>query len=207
MTGELDGKDLAERVRLIESMMAEGRRKTERWGWTFVLWGVAYYVAIVWATWGAGLSVWGAGSRQLAWPVTMIAACLVTIAIGARQGRGGPATTLARTISSVWSCVGVSGILIFPALAISGRLDQHGFVAIIGAMLGVANGASALILRWKMQLACAVVWWLTTVIACFGSAAQLTAVFLTALFLCQIVFGVYAMISESRRRQSGVAHA
>ncbi len=51
MTSELE-KDLAERVRLIESMMAEGRQKTESWGWTFVLWGVAYYVATAWATWG-----------------------------------------------------------------------------------------------------------------------------------------------------------
>ena len=55
MTSEVE-KDLAERVRLIENMMAEGRRKTESWGWTFVLWGVAYYVATAWATWGRSFS-------------------------------------------------------------------------------------------------------------------------------------------------------
>jgi len=49
--------ELAERVKLIEDMLAAGRRKTESWGWTFVLWGVAYYVAIAWATWGQGLGV------------------------------------------------------------------------------------------------------------------------------------------------------
>jgi len=32
-------------------------------------------------------------------------------------------------------------------------------------------------------------------------------VFLTALFLCQIAFGAYAMILESRRRQNREAHA
>jgi hypothetical protein len=208
MTDEMDGKDLAERVRLIESMMTEGRRKTESWGWTFVLWGVAYYVAIAWATWGAGLSVWGAGSRQLAWPVTMIAAAALTMAIALRQGKGQPGTTIGRGIVSVWSSVGVSMLLLFPALSIAGRVDQHSFVAIVAAMLAVANGASGMILRWKIQIACAVVWWITSVAACFGSGAQLTVVFLTALFLCQIVFGVYAMISESRRRrQGGVAHA
>ena len=99
-------------------------------------------------------------------------------------------------------------ILIFPALAASGRLDEHAFVAIVAGMLGIANGASAMILKWKAQGACAVIWWITTVAACFGSETQLTAVFLTALFLCQIVFGIYAMMQESRRRRQGaVAHA
>ena len=208
MTDELDGKDLAERVKLIESMMAEGRRKTESWGWTFVLWGVAYYVAIAWATWGAGLSVLGAGSRQLAWPVTMIAAAVLTMAIGLRKGKGQPGTTSGRAIASIWSSVGVSMLLLFPALSIAGRVDQHSFVAIVAAMLAVANGASGMILKWKMQIACAVVWWITSVAACFGSDVQLGVVFLTALFLCQIVFGIYAMICESRRRRrSGVVHA
>ena len=41
-----------------------------------------------------------------------------------------------------------------------------------------------------------------------GQDDQLTAVFLTALFLCQIAFGAYAMILESRRRrQNREAHA
>ena len=30
-------QDLEERLSLIESMIAEGRRNTESWGWTFVL--------------------------------------------------------------------------------------------------------------------------------------------------------------------------
>jgi hypothetical protein len=200
--------ELAERVKLIEDMLAAGRRRTESWGWTFLLWGVAYFVAIAWATWGTGLSVWGVGGRQLAWPATMIAAFLLTIAIGMRRGRGEPETTIARAIISIWICVGVSMLLIFPALSIAGKLDQHGFVALVAAMLGVANGASGMILRWKMQIVCAVVWWATSVAACFGTDAQLTMVFLAALFLCQIVFGTYAMILESRRsRERGALHA
>jgi hypothetical protein len=208
MTDQLDDKDLAGRVRLIEDMLAAGRRKSESWGWTFVLWGMAYYVAIAWATWGAGLSLWGAGGRELAWPVTMVAACVLTFVIGTRKGRGEPGTTVTRAVVSVWICVGVSMLLIFPALSITGRLDQHGFVALVAAMLGVANGASGLILRWKMQFACAIVWWATSLAACFGSDAQLTVIFLGALFLCQIAFGIYAMTLESKRRkQSAAVHA
>lgn len=199
MENETTERDLKERLDLIESMIAAGRRKTESWGWTFVLWGVAYGIAIAWSTWGQSISIWG--SHNLAWPVTMIAACILTLAIGLTRGKGKPSTTVGRTIVSIWISIGVSMLLLFPALSVSGRLDAHAFAAIIAAMLGIANGASGLILRWKMQFACAVIWWITAVASCFGSDVQLAVVFLSALFLCQIVFGVYAMTLEARRRR------
>ena len=49
MQEETSTKDLKDRLALIESMMSEGRRTTESWGWTFLLWGIAYMVAILWA--------------------------------------------------------------------------------------------------------------------------------------------------------------
>ena len=93
--------------------------------------------------------------------------------------------------------------VLFLALGLSGRLsDQHFFVAVISGILGMANGASGLILRWKIQLACAVVWWVTVVVAtCFASDTQSIIVFLGAIFLCQIVFGVYGMIAEVQVRK------
>lgn len=201
-----ENQELRERLDLIENMIAEGRRKTESWGWTFLLWGVAYYIAIAWSTLGQRFAVWG--SRGLAWPVTMFGAAALTLAIGFGRGKRGPGTTIGRAITAVWSSVGISMLLLFPALGFAGRLDQHVFVAIVAAMLAIANGASGMILKWKMQIGCAVVWWITTAAACFGSREQVTAVFLAALFLCQIVFGIYAMICESRRRRvQGEAHA
>jgi hypothetical protein len=80
-------------------------------------------------------------------------------------------------------------------------------VAIVAAMLGLANGASGMLLRWKAQIASAIVWWVATVAACFGSDEQCTVVFLVAIFFCQIVFGVYAMIFESRLRRLEADHA
>ena len=207
MQEETSERDLRERLALIEQMIAEGRRSTESWGWIFLLWGAAYCIAIGWATWGHGLSVWGTG-RSLAWPVTMMVAFFVCLAIGLRKGKGQRMTTVGRAIVAMWTSVGVSMFLLFPALAISGKLDQHTFVALVAAMLGAANGASGILLRWKLQFACAVVWWVTSAAACFGSDLQLGVVFLTAIFLCQILFGIYAMILESRRRkQGGVVHA
>lgn len=199
-------KDLRDRLDLIECMIIEGRRKTESWGWTFLLWGVAYFVAILWASIGGAFSIWGAHTG-LAWPITMIAAVVLTIAFGVRKGKGKPETTMGRAIVSIWISLGISMLLIFPSLAMTGRLDEHSFVAIVAAMLGVANGASGIFLRWKSQFACAVIWWITSVAACFGSDTQLTIIFLSALFLCQIVFGIYAMMMESRRRQREIAHA
>ncbi|MGC1460581.1 MAG: hypothetical protein WA802_00180, partial [Terracidiphilus sp.] len=181
----------------------QGRRTTERWGWMFVLWGVAYYVAILWAA---------LFQSNLAWPVTMTCACVLSGVLISVKKRKRPDTTMGRAIGSIWAAVGSSMFLLFLSLSISGRIDQHILLAGIGAMLGTANAASSMILRWKMQFACALVWWALTVFACFGDGNALTIAFLTALFFCQIVFGVYAMVRESRRRRledgnQGAVHA
>ena len=93
------------------------------------------------------------------------------------------------------------------SLGLTGKLDVHIGVAIVAAMLGTANAASSIILKWKMQFACAVIWWATTVAGVFGSESQAGIVFLVAIFFCQIVFGIYGMICESGetdpRRQPG----
>jgi hypothetical protein len=201
MTENID-RELKDRLELIESMIAEGRRTTGSWGWTFVFWGVAYYVAIGWTAFNR----W-----PWAWLVTMMAAWIVCWAIirgkQKNQPRQTPATTIGRAIFSTWAAMGVSLALLLPALGFSGRFNQHIFVAIVAAMLGLANGASGMLLRWKAQIASAFVWWVATVVACFGSDEQCTGVFLAAIFLCQIVFGVYAMIFESRLRRLEADHA
>lgn len=193
-------QELQERLSLIERMIAEGRRNTESWGWTFVLWGVAYYLAFTWSAWGH--SAW-------AWPATMLIAVIVTAVVASLKTSNHPETTLGRAIGSIWIALGISMFLLFLALGLTERLaDQHLFLAVISAILGMANGASALILRWRVQLACAVVWWVTAVATCFGTAAQSTIEFLVAIFLCQIAFGIYGMIAEAHeRKRRGSIHA
>ena len=97
--------------------------------------------------------------------------------------------------------------LLLPALGFSGRFNQNLFVAVVAAMLGVANGASGMIIRWKAQIGAAFVWWAATVAACFGTESQSTVVFVVAIFLCQIVFGGYAMLWEARARRLEANHA
>lgn len=190
--------DLQERLTVIETMLAEGRRSTQSWGWVFVLWGVAYYVAIL----GSGII-----RNPMVWPVTMISACVLTGILVSRRKQNHTNTTMGRAIGSIWIAAGISMFLVFLSLGTSGRIDQHIMVAVLGAMLGGANAASSMILKWKMQFASAVVWWACAVFACFGKSGQITVVFLAAIFFCQIVFGIYAMVLESRRNRREMAHA
>ncbi|MGD0800504.1 MAG: hypothetical protein ABR906_04235 [Terracidiphilus sp.] len=202
MTANAEELELRNRLSLIETMIAEGRRSTESYGWTFVLWGVAYYVAIAWST---------LGHYGQAWPITMsCAGLLMGIIVWRRQVNSGrrPVTTIARAIWSIWIGVAISMFVLLDAIGFSGRLtDWRIFSAIVATLIGTANAASSLALKWKLQFACAVVWWATSVVCCFGTEKQSSIAFLTALFLCQIVFGIYLMIGEARVRRQEATHA
>jgi hypothetical protein len=198
MTENFEPRDLAERLNLIESMIAEGRRTTKNWGWTFVLWGVAYYVAIGWAA---------LGHPALAWPVTMSAAGVITGMVASRREHNKTSTTLGRAMAGIWISLGVSISLLMMSLTWSRHVDSFASVAIVCAMLGMANATSSIILRWKVQFACALVWWASAVAACFVSDSVCTTIFLVAIFLCQIVFGIYGMLAVSRQHKQGAAHA
>jgi hypothetical protein len=198
MTENFEQQGLAERLNLIETMIAQGRRTTESWGWTFVLWGMAYYVAIFWAS---------TGHLALAWPVTMVGAGIITAVVASRRVHDKPSTTLGRAMAAVWVSLGISIFLLMMSLGWTGRLDPHNSVAIVGAMLGMANCTSSILLRWKMQFGCALIWWTAAVLACFASESITGIGFLVAIFFCQIVFGIYGMVAESRVRRPGAAHA
>ena len=210
-------QELASRLSLIETMIAEGRQKTESWGWTFVLWGVAYFAAIIFANLGAPVNEWSTwGHHTLAWPITMmstLALMYTYIGLNASRRTKQPETTIGRAIYSMWIAMGVSMMIFFTAAGFSGRLDEHIYIAVISAMLGTTNFASSLILKWRPQFLSALVWWAAAVAACFGSVTQSMVVFLIAIFFGQIVFGAYGMISEARQREaqatsaSGAAHA
>jgi hypothetical protein len=214
---ELEKQELTARLSLIETMVAEGRQKTESWGWTFVLWGAAYIGAIVFANLGSPLAYWSTwGHRNLAWPISTISALALMyfyIWFAGEKTERQPDTTIGRAIFSIWIAMGISMFLLLTALGIGGKLDQQVFVSVVGAMLGTTNAASSMILKWRLQFACAVVWWVTAVAAPLVTVSQSTIIFIAAIFVCQIVFGVYGMISESRQiRQSrestsGAAHA
>jgi hypothetical protein len=196
-------QELKDRLSLIETMISEGRRQTESWGWSFVLWGVAYYIAIAWAT---------LGNAWIAWPVTMIATGVATAFLGRQVSSRNPETTVGRGISSIWIAMGLTLFVLCFSLSFSGHAERHAFLAIIEGMLGMANMSSSMILRWRAQFLCGAMWLAAAAASCFVTAGQGDIVFLTAIFLGQIVFGVYMMVLEARERKdharkSGAVHA
>ena len=190
--------ELVERLDLMQRMIDQGRQSTQRWGWTFLTWGVAYYVAIAWSVYG---QTW------FAWPVTMIAASIFTGVRASRGKRNQPNTTIGRALSAVWVVTGIALFVVLMSAGMSGRADLHMAVTIAGALLAVANGISSFILRWKLQFVCALAWLATAVSACFTNDIATEVISLAAIFLCQIVFGAYMMVLESRRRGRGAVHA
>ena len=200
--------ELTERLELIESMIAEGRRSTTRWAWTIVLWGVAFYVAIAWSTGMFGGPIWG--QHYMAWPVTMIGTWVLTWSLAGRMHKSAnaPRTTVGRAIMSIWTAMGISMFALLVPLGLSGRGDQQVCVAVVATLLGTATAASGILIKWKAQFACAVVWWLASAASLFGTVTQSLIAFLAAVFICQIVFGIYAMILESReQRKQGAVNA
>ncbi len=200
MPDHVTAGELRDRLSLIENMIAEGRRSSESWGWMFVLWGATYLIAIAWAAWDHSV---------LPWPVIIGAALILTFVLGSKKSGKQPVTTLGRAVISIWIALAITMFLLFFALGISGRLtDPHLFISVVSAILGMANGAAGLIVRWKAQFACALVWWAAAGASCFGSVKQSIIVFVVAIFLCQIAFGVYGMIADAHeRRRRGAANA
>ncbi len=205
MTEETEDLELKDRLSLIETMIAEGRRTTESRGWIFVLWGVAYYIAIA----GSSMNFAGpiAGAQYLAWPATMIAASVLTVVLLVRRHSKHPPTTVGRAMGAIWISMGISMFILCFSLGMSGKAEQQVIIAVIAAMIGTTNAASSMILRWKAQFACAIVWWAAVVASLFGTVLQSEIAFVVAIFFCQIVFGAYGMICEARAGKREAFHA
>ncbi len=195
--------ELLSRIDLIESMVLEGRRKFEYWGWSQVLWGSAYLIAIGWAYWS--------GSPNVAWPVTMIAAAVIMIVVSSRKKRVLPATASSRSIRAIWTVVGSALFLFCFSVGISGHFESHTFLAAVEVLLGVANLASAMILRWRTQLVVGIVWWVAAVATCFVRLAWVLPILVAATLICMIGFGLYLMYCDRRDRRrralAGASHA
>jgi hypothetical protein len=204
--GTMQERELTERIALIESMMQAGRKSTEYWGWNFLLWGIAYLVAVAWSSF-----LPNTGGRWLAWPVTMIFAVLLTIGIARKRTRNKPQTEKSRGLQAIWTAVGF-GIFVFAfPVAWSGHFQAQSFMAAIEVMLGVAHVASGSFLRWPLQIVVGALWWAAAIASCFVNGNGIAYVFLAATFVCNIGFGIYLMIRESRdkarARGAEVQHA
>ncbi|HEX3748459.1 MAG TPA: hypothetical protein VHW09_31245 [Bryobacteraceae bacterium] len=181
--------ELLDRLKLIEHMMVEGRRTTERWGWMFLLWGAGPLLGMWWESRGP--------RPELAWPVVTLLCMVVNgVAVRARRRRGTARSTVGAAISAVWGSAGAAMLVLALAAAWSGMLDLRALYILFFALAAVAFTASSIILRWGPQFAAALVWWAATLAAFVLPTRQLSLVAAGALLLGSVTFGAWLTYRE-----------
>jgi hypothetical protein len=191
MDERLSQTEILERIRVIQAMIAEGRRATEWWGWVFLLWGTGPLIGMYWET------HWP--SAALAWP-TILTICIVVngVVSGMRRRRRQTVTLAARSVAAVWLCTGIAVIVWTIAAVSSGTLDLRYVYAAVFAFVAVAHGTSSLILRWLPQVLAALVWLFASLAAFRVPGEQLHDLAAIALVLGNIVFGAWLWYRERR---------
>jgi hypothetical protein len=199
MTEQETQEELLSRFELVEMMVKEGRRSTEYWGWTFVLWGAAYLIAIAWSFW--------LRQPNVAWPVTMITAAVLTTVVAARKKRAQPQTPVSRAIGGIWTAVGVAIFIFCFAVGLSGHAEMHTYIATVEILLGVANCAVSMVLRWRGQFFIALLWWISAVATCYVGSQWIMPILVADTLIGLLGFGLYLMYRERRDRRLRVQHA
>ena len=189
--------DLLQRVALMETMIAEGRKSTAHFGWIFVMWGMIYFVAMGWVVL--------LPFKEWAWPVCVTVGVLVGIVRVRRKHADGTGENLrSRSIEAVWQAMCVAIILYVIAAGASGHGNQSAYYAAVLFFVGLAHGISARILRWGAQGLVAFLWWGCGIaMFFFRTRNEVLSIFLVAAFFGMILFGLYAMWLERRSGAQG----
>lgn len=192
-------QELLDRIDLIERMVGEGRRTTQYWGWTFVLWGVGQLIALAWSIYS--------GKPEIAWPVTMIA-CGVLTTIGSQRmhARERAETYISRALGAIWFSCGISiSVLAFIGNP-KGIFTVSSFLAAFFALMGFANFSSGLVLHWRLQQALGVLWWVAAAVAMLAPAQFVGWTFVGMAVVGEILFGLYLMARErADKPHAGIA--
>jgi hypothetical protein len=195
--------DLVQRVALMETMIAEGRRSTARFGWIFVLWGLIDIAGIAWEV--------QQPSFHWVWPIVIVAGFAIQSAIFAVRRRTSRPVCInsmqTRSIAAVWSMMGLTVLLYVAAAIVKNETGHIAFVAAILMFVGMAHAVSAWILRWPAQGAVAVLWWAGGIATFFLSWEYFLSIFVGEMFFGMIVFGLYAMWLDRRQEQGGRSNA
>lgn len=199
MTEQETHNELLTRFELVEMMVKEGRRSTEYWGWTFVLWGAAYLIAIGWSYWSH--------RPDIAWPVTMISATVLTIVVATQKKRTKPQTPVSRAINAIWAAVGTAIFIFCFAAAISHNAETHSYIAAVEIMIGIANCAVSIVLRWRGQFMMALLWWVSAIVTFFISPDRIMPILIFDTLVGFLGFGLYLMYRERRDRRLRVQNA
>ncbi len=186
-------------LELIEQMILEGRRTTERWGWTFVLWGVGHAVALLLSE---------LAGAPWAWGVCMSACGLVMGVASALRRKRGPDKRPAqsRALGAIWEAFTWSLAVAIVAAAAGGSrgyFENGVFYAQFFGLMGAANYASAVVLRWPLQRAVGIAWWAAALAALLAPTPYVPWTFLGMAVIGEIGFGAWLMVLERREEALG----
>jgi hypothetical protein len=183
----MDQGELLARIDLIERMVLEGRRKTQYWGWSFLLWGSGHLVAMAWQV--------ISGKPGVAWGVTMSVCAAITAVIASTRKSSSP-TLSSRALGGVWFGMGIS-ISLLAALGLPFHtLQPESFVAVFFVLTGAAHFASSQILQWRVQLFLGLIWWGAAVLALVGPREWIGWTFIVMALFGEVGFGLYLMAKE-----------
>jgi hypothetical protein len=182
-------QELLERIELIERMVTQGRRTTQYWGWTFVLWGAGQLIALAWNI----LS----GRPEIAWPVTMTLCGILTGIGSARMRKAEHAETIiSRSLGSIWFSCGFALFFLGFIGNFMGFFSFQSFLVVVFALMGVANIASGTILRWRTQQILGIIWWAGAVVVMAGTQKTALWAFVGMTLAAELLFGIYLMYRE-----------
>ena len=193
--------ELLQRVALMETMIAEGRRNTGRFGWIFILWGLVCLS-------GVGLSYFLPRSYWV-WPIIIVsgfAIQFVGVAMHRRSGNCSSENMKSRSVAAVWRMMGIAIILYATPAIVTHTIHQIAYIAAIFMFLGMAHATSAVILRWGVQGMVAGLWWAGGVATYFVPRDYVITIYVVEMVCCMVLFGVYAMMLERRRAAALVQH-
>jgi len=185
--------DLVQRLALMETMIAEGRRSTTRFGWIFVLWGLIDVAGVVWGTLQPNF--------RWIWPITIssgFALQFIGFALRRSSGHYCGKSVQSRSIAAVWGMMGLTILLYVAAAIVEHKAGGIAYIAAILMFIGMAHATSAIILRWRAQGFVAAVWWAGGVATFFIPRDYFLALFVAEMVFGMILFGLYGMWLDRR---------
>lgn len=124
-----------------------------------------------------------------------------------QKKRTRPGTPVSRAITSIWQAVGTAIFIYCFAVGASGHAEIHTYMGTVEILLGVANCAISLVLRWRGQFLIALLWWISAVATCFVSMRLVMPILVFDTLVGFLGFGLYLMYRERRDRRLRVQHA
>lgn len=189
-----ESPELEDRLALLERLQAEARQAYHTSWWIFVLWGIAHLAAML-----AQLLL---GHPAIVWWSFMGFAGLAMCLLLPRMRRRQPVRTrLGQAIGSIWlAAYGASMVTMVGNIA--------GGPAPFFVLVGLANAASGLALRWPMQVAMACLWWASAIAIWQGGIAWFWPTMVVCAVVAEIGFGLYLLlVHEPRDREDALVVA